>query len=86
MKSVFFSTIIVLALNNSAHAQQCNYDPTCIAKRDGIAVAEARRRVGTATACVRSAGYTLNDWKAYRVPAGPASTIRACFSSHGLPI
>jgi hypothetical protein len=84
MKSVFFPMIIFVALSSAAQAQQCNYDPSCIAKREGISVAEARNRISTTTACIRSAGYTLNDWKAYRVPAGPASTIRACLSSHGL--
>ena len=83
MKSAFLSAIFLVAIGGSALAQACHYNPECIAKRDGVSLAVARKQVAIAAACTRSAGYPLSAWASFSVPAGPADKIRACLTSHG---
>ncbi|QHP70578.1 hypothetical protein EI171_26830 [Bradyrhizobium sp. LCT2] len=79
-------TSLALSFASAAQARiNCHHDPVCQAQRDGTTVAEAKRKDGAATACLRAVGYTQEDWHAYRVPAGPAGKVRSCFARHGLP-
>lgn len=88
MKSISFCLISIAAFSFAGTAQariNCNHDLACQAQRDGTTVADLKRRDSAMTACLRTVGYTLEDWHAYRVPAGPAGKVRSCFARHGLP-
>jgi hypothetical protein len=88
MKSVCLFVISVVALSMAIDSAQariaCNHDPVCQAKRDGTSVAAARNTDVSLTSCLAAAGYTQEDWHAYRVPSGPAAKVRACLSRHGV--
>ncbi|MDA9473107.1 hypothetical protein XI03_00815 [Bradyrhizobium sp. CCBAU 65884] len=89
MKLMTFASVLIVVFAGLplAHAQRinCNHDPVCQAKRDGTSVDEARKKDQGLTSCLSAVGYTQADWRAYKVPAGPATKVRACLAKKGLP-
>jgi hypothetical protein len=56
----------------------CNWDPVCQAKRDGISVKEAKQRSSRELSCMRKAGFAPAQWRARTVDSVRAGIYRAC--------
>jgi hypothetical protein len=59
----------------------CNWDPVCQAKRDGISVEQAKLRTNRELSCMRKAGFTRAQWRARSVDSVRAGIYRACVAN-----